>query len=209
MKLTKYEHACFTVEDNGQVLVVDPGNLSSDFIAPEHVCAVIITHQHGDHFDPDHLADIFDKNDEVLLIGPADVVEQIEVERKQAVEAGEKLTVGPFDLEFFGGTHALIHESMPRVQNLGVMINDLIYYPGDSLDAPGRPVDVLAIPAAAPWMKIGEAMDFLLAVHPRLAFPTHDAITSDAGKAIVDRLLTQIAQENGMEYSRLASELEI
>ena len=209
MKLTKYEHACFTVEDNGQVLVVDPGNLSSDFIAPEHVCAVIITHQHGDHFDPDHLADIFDKNDEVLLIGPADVVEQIEVERKQAVEAGEKLTVGPFDLEFFGGTHALIHESMPRVQNLGVMINDLIYYPGDSLDAPGRPVDVLAIPAAAPWMKIGEAMDFLLAVHPRLAFPTHDAIASDAGKAIVDRLLTQIAQENGMEYSRLASELEI
>ena len=209
MKLTKYEHACFTVEDNGQVLVVDPGNLSSDFIAPEHVCAVIITHQHGDHFDPDHLADIFDKNDEVLLIGPADVVEQIEVERKQAVEAGEKLTVGPFDLEFFGGTHALIHESMPRVQNLGVMINDLIYYPGDSLDAPGRPVDVLAIPAAAPWMKIGEAMDFLLAVHPRLTFPTHDAITSDAGKAIVDRLLTQIAQENGIEYSRLASELEI
>ena len=209
MKLTKYEHACFTVEDNDQVLVVDPGNLSSDFIAPEHVCAVIITHQHGDHFDPDHLADIFDKNDEVLLIGPADVVEQIEVERKQAVEAGEKLTVGPFDLEFFGGTHALIHESMPRVQNLGVMINDLIYYPGDSLDAPGRPVDVLAIPAAAPWMKIGEAMNFLLAVHPRLAFPTHDAIASDAGKAIVDRLLAQIAQENGMEYSRLASELEI
>lgn len=209
MKLTKYEHACFTVEDNGQVLVVDPGNLSSDFIAPEHVCAVIITHQHGDHFDPDHLADIFDKNDEVLLIGPADVVEQIEVERKQAVEAGEKLTVGPFDLEFFGGTHALIHKSMPRVQNLGVIINDLIYYPGDSLDTPGRPVDVLAIPAAAPWMKIGEAMDFLLAVHPRLAFPTHDAIASDAGKAIVDRLLTQIAQENGMEYSRLASELEI
>ena len=25
MKLTKYEHACFTVEKDGKLLVVDPG----------------------------------------------------------------------------------------------------------------------------------------------------------------------------------------
>lgn len=209
MKLTKYEHACFTVEHEGKVLVVDPGNFSSDFIAPEHVVGVVVTHQHGDHLDPEHLAQIFEKNDEVLVLGPADVVDKIEVENKRAVEPGNKITVGPFDLEFFGGIHALIHESIPRVGNLGVLINDLIYYPGDSLDVPNVPVDTLAIPAAAPWMKIGEAMDFLLAVHPRFAFPTHDAISTDSGKALADKLLGGIAEKNDIEYQRLAEPLEI
>ena len=209
MKLQKYEHACFTVELDGKVLVVDPGGYSSDFIAPGGVVAVVITHQHADHLDPEHLAEVFDKNDDVLILGPADVIDQVEVENKKAVEVGEKVSVGPFDLEFFGGIHALIHESMPRVQNLGVMINDLLYYPGDSFALPGRSVDTLAIPAAAPWMKIGEAMDFLLAVKPRLAFPTHDATYSDAGKGLADRLLGGVAGANDIEYRRLTGSIEI
>ncbi len=209
MKLTKYEHACFTVEKNGKVLVVDPGNLSSDFLAPKNVAAVVITHQHADHLDLEHLAEIFDKNDDVLILGPADVIDKVEVENKRAVEPGEKVTIGPFDLEFFGGVHALIHQSMARVQNLGVMINDLVYYPGDSLNTPNRSVDVLAIPAAAPWMKIGEAVDFLLAIKPRLAFPTHDAIASDAGKGIVDRMLGETAKSQDIEYQRLDQPIEI
>jgi L-ascorbate metabolism protein UlaG (beta-lactamase superfamily) len=209
MELTKYEHACFTVEKDDKVLVVDPGNLSSDFIAPENVVAVVITHQHADHFDPDRLAQIFDKNDDVLVLGPADVTDKIEVENKHTAEPGEKITIGPFDLEFFGGLHALIHESYPRAQNVGVMINDLVYYPGDSLNTPNHPVDVLAIPAAAPWMKIGEAMDFLLAVKPRFAFPTHDAIASQEGKSIVDRILGGLAKTNDIDYQRLSDPIEI
>lgn len=205
MQLTKYEHACFTVEKNGALLVVDPGEYSTDFIAPTGVVAVVITHQHADHFDSEHLTEIFDKNDDVLILGPADVIDHVEIENKKAVEVGEKVSVGPFDLEFFGGIHALIHASMPRVQNLGVMINDLLYYPGDSFDTPGCSVDTLAIPAAAPWMKIGEAMDFLLAVKPRLAFPTHDAIYSDIGKELADRLLGSVATANDIEYIRLGS----
>ena len=51
MKLTKYEHACFSVEHDGMTLVVDPGNFTTDFIAPEGVIAVVITHEHSDHFD--------------------------------------------------------------------------------------------------------------------------------------------------------------
>ena len=209
MKLTKYEHACFTVEKSGQILVVDPGGFSSDFIAPEQVVAVVVTHEHADHLDNERLAEIFDKNDGVLVLGPADVVEKIEVENKQSVTPGEKISVGPFDLEFFGGLHAVIHESFPRVQNLGVMVNDILYYPGDSLDAPDRPVDVLALPAAAPWLKIGEAMDFMLSVKPRLAFPTHDAIINDLGKGLADRILGQAAEQNDMEYLRLADPIEI
>lgn len=209
MKLTKYEHACFTVEKDNQILVVDPGAFSSDFLPPENVIGVVITHEHGDHYDHDMIAQIVDKNPDALILGHESVVSHIEVFETKAVAAGEIVTVGPFELEFFGGLHALIHESIPRVANLGVLINELLYYPGDSFNLPEKSVDTLAIPASAPWLKIGEAIDFLLAIKPRLAFPTHDAILSDSGKQISDTLLGNVAKQNNIEYVRLKEQIEI
>ncbi len=209
MKLTKYEHACFTVEKDEQILVVDPGAFSTDFMPPENVVGIVITHEHADHYDHDMIAEIVDKNPDALIIGHEAVTTKIEVFPTKAVSTGETMTVGPFELQFFGGQHALIHESIPRVANLGVLIDELLYYPGDSLTLPEMPVDVLAIPASAPWLKIGEAIDFLAAVRPRLAFPTHDAILSDSGKQISDNLLTLAAKQNDIEYIRLTKQLEV
>lgn len=209
MKLTKYQHACFTVEEDNKILVVDPGNFTGDFIAPEHVAGIVITHIHPDHFDHEQLAAIIDKNPDAIIIGHEAVVSQIEVFQTKAVNAGDTLSVGPFNLEFFGGEHALIHRSMPVAANLGIMINELLYYPGDSFTNPKKPVDALAIPASAPWMKMSEAMDFLTEIKPRFAFPTHDAILSDVGKGLSDRLLGNIATANNIEYKRLESPIEI
>jgi len=209
MILTKYEHACFTLEDDGQILVVDPGNFTGDFIAPENIVGIVITHEHPDHFDHEQLEAIVDKNPNAVIIGHESITSKIEVFEARAVSAGETMTVGPFNLAFFGGHHAIIHESMPGIANLGVMVNELLYYPGDSFTLPQKPVDTLAIPASAPWMKISEAMDFLTAVKPRFAFPTHDAILSEVGKGISDRLLSNIATENGIEYKRLETPVEI
>lgn len=209
MKLTKYQHACFTVEKDGRLLVIDPGNFSTDFIAPDHVDAIVVTHQHPDHFDHNYIADIIDKNPDAIIIGPQAVTSQIEAFESRSAAADDMIAIGPFNLEFFGGEHTLIHESIPKIANLGVMIDDLLYYPGDSFTLPGKPVDTLALPAAAPWMKIGDAMDFLRSVQPRLAFPTHDAILSDIGKALVDGIFNPLAKENSIQYRRLDDTLEI
>lgn len=209
MKLTKYEHACFTVEKDNHIIVVDPGGFSGDFIAPENVVAVVVTHKHGDHFDSDILAAIHAKNPEALLLADQAVIDAVPEFRNQAIKAGDKVTVEGFTLAFFGGEHAEIHQSMPIIPNVGVLINDLLYYPGDSLSVPDTSVDTLAIPAAAPWLKIGEAMDFLLAVKPRFAFPTHDAISSEIGKELSDAMLGQAAKSAGIEYRRLQSPIEI
>lgn len=209
MNLTKYAHACFTVEKNEQVLVVDPGEFSTDFISPTNVVGIVITHQHSDHFDPDQIATIIDKNPDAIIIGNDAIVSQIEAFQTHTVAAGDTLAVGPFNLEFSGGKHALIHASIPPITNLGVMINELLYYPGDSFTLPRKPVDTLALPAAAPWLKIGEAMDFLTTVEPRLAFPTHDAILSIEGKEIADRLLGMSAKSADIEYRRLDSPIDL
>ena len=209
MKLTKYDHACFTVQKDHQMLVVDPGNFSTDYLPSNNVVGIVITHEHADHYDPEQIAAIVDKNPEAVIIGHESVVSQVEAFKTQAVDIGDKLKIGLFDLEFFGGTHAVIHRSIPVIPNLGVMINDLLYYPGDSFTLPGRAIDTLAIPAGAPWLKIGDAIDFLELVKPRLAFPTHDAVLSDIGKGLADRLLSAAAERSGTEYKRLDSPVEL
>jgi L-ascorbate metabolism protein UlaG (beta-lactamase superfamily) len=209
MQLTKYDHACFTLEKDDQLLVVDPGEWSSDFISPSNVIAIVVTHDHGDHFDHEQITAIIDENPEAIIVGPETVTSKIEVFQTKTVQPGDTLNIGPFSLEFFGGKHAAIHPSIPQAVNVGVLVNDLLYYPGDSLTLPGRPVDILALPVAAPWLKISEAMDFLTQIHPRLAFPTHDAILSQIGKELVDGRLTATASEVGSTYQRLTETITI
>jgi len=203
MLLTKYEHACFTAEENGQILVVDPGNFTTDFKVTDNIVGIVITHEHADHFDPNILAAIYDKNPDSVLLSLPSVVEKMPDHKSQAVSAGDKVTIGPFNLEFSGGTHAQIHPGIPLIDNVGVLINEKLYHPGDSFALPDKPVDVLALPVSAPWLKISETIDFLTAVKPRLTFPTHDAILSQFGKEIADRLIPSFAQALGTEYRRL------
>lgn len=203
MNLTKYAHACFTLEKNGQALVVDPGEWSVDFELPASAVGVVVTHQHPDHFDQVLLRRIMEANPEATLLADASVTSQVAELHTQAVTAGDRLTVGPFELEFFGGEHALIHTTLPRVANLGVMVDDTVYYPGDSFVLPGKPIDTLLVPVSAPWLTVGEVLDFVAAVRPGRCIPTHDAILSPTGKALLDRLVSTGATAAGSTYQRL------
>jgi L-ascorbate metabolism protein UlaG (beta-lactamase superfamily) len=211
MRLTKYEHACFTVEKGGKLLVVDPGEYTGDLPPLENVVGIVITHYHADHLDTNALEAIFANNPDMKVFGTGQVEEKLagKAFSHQAVGAGDTVMVGPFDLEFFGGEHAVIHASRPTDQNVGVMINDVIYYPGDSFSQPERAVKVLALPTAAPWLKIGESIDYVLAVKPVIAFPTHDAVASDIGKNLVDMMMPGFVTSFGGQYIRLQEPLEV
>lgn len=210
MRLTKYEHACFMVELDDQALIVDPGVFTTNLAIPNTVVAVVITHQHQDHLSNDHLEAIVTQNPEVTFIGHQDVMSQLEHNNVKTVTAGQAVSIGPFALAFFGGTHAEIHSSLPPVANLGVMINDLVYYPGDSFTVPNdKRVQLLALPVAAPWMKISEAIEFVRAIKPARVFPTHDAILSDTGKALVDRLIPHLAEDTDTHYERIDGFIEL
>lgn len=203
MNITKYEHACFTVEKDGQALVVDPGNWTTDFIVPENVVGIVITHGHADHFDKTHISAILDKNPDAVIISDQSIIDQLGAPNAKPVVVGEPITIGAFMLDFFGGDHATIHPSIPTLPNTGVMINDQIYYPGDSFAIPTKPVAVLALPVSAPWLKFSETIDFLVALKPKVVFPTHDAILSDTGKALADRLASEFTQQVGGRYERI------
>lgn len=204
MKLTKYMHACLVLEENEQSIVIDPGNFSDDFEVPEHVLAVIITHQHADHCDPSKLRMIIgtNPNTKVYALGEVARVADVAV---SAIQAGDELDIGYFHLEFTGGRHATIHSSLEPVGNVGIVVNhDLLYYPGDSFTPPPRHMQHIAVPVSAPWLKVSEAIDFLREATPEHAFPTHDAILSRKGKSLVDRVISnQLDSPNS--YSRVAN----
>jgi len=199
MKVTKYEHACFTVEIDGKILIVDPGGFTKSLVIPDNVVAIVVTHAHPDHFDPDMLAGIYDKNHDSVLIALPEIVEKMPDHKSQAVNAGDKVNIGPFDLEFFGGKHAVIHESMDTADNIGVFINDTIYYPGDSFVEPNRPVELLALPTSGPWLKLSEVIDFIQDVKPKKFFPTHDFHNSEAGRGLVAHMTEPYAREVSSE----------
>ena len=199
MRITKLEHAAFILEKDGAKLVVDPGSFSRPLPDTSGVAAVVITHEHGDHWDAPHLQAVLDANPGVPIYGPQGVADAAESFDVTVVSAGDTATAGPFALEFFGGVHAVIHSSIPLVDNLGVSIDGgAVYYPGDSFTVPeGVEVDVLATPSSAPWLKVGEVIDYVLEVKPRRAFPTHEMINSDLGKQMAKTRIGAAAAENG------------
>jgi hypothetical protein len=98
----------------------------------------------------------------------------------------------------------VLHGSIPVVDNVGVLINGSVYYGGDSYTVPGGvEVDVLAAPIGAPWLKISEAMDYVLAVKPRRSFPIHEMTLSKAGKTMSGDRIKWATEQNGGEYFAL------
>lgn len=207
MKITKHEHACLAVDGDGGTLVIDPGSFSGRLVDLEAVRAVVITHEHADHWTPEHVADLRQRFPEAPIYGPAGVAAAVAASEAgdvvEAVAPGDIREVGGFRLEFFGGTHAEIHRTLPRVDNVGVLIDGRLYHPGDSLVAPGVPVEILAAPAGAPWLKIGETMDFVLEVAPKQAIAIHDAVLSEAGLRISEARITGAVESVGGTYVQL------
>ncbi|MDQ5982789.1 MAG: hypothetical protein QG549_786 [Patescibacteria group bacterium] len=204
MKITKFEHACFVVEHDGAVLVVDPGGWTTNLVVPNNVVAVVITHAHPDHIDPKLLTAMTEKNPDAVIIADDSVTNQLKDFKTQPVVANEGIKVGSFELEFFGGQHAIISPDIPTIANLGVLINDTVYYPGDSFALPDdRHVAVLALPVSAPWMKFSEAAEFITKLRPAKMFPTHDAILSPAGKSLADTMFERVSDSIASHYQRI------
>ena len=107
------------------------------------------------------------------VFGTQEVADKLEGLAVTVVYHGDRHEVGLFTLDFFGYFHQEIHRSIALVQNFGLMVNGELYYPGDSYTIPEVQVGTLACPSSAPWLKIGDVIDFVSTVKPLRSFPTH------------------------------------
>ena len=211
MRIIKFGHACVRVEHDGVAVVVDPG-VFTEVGALDGADAVLITHEHVDHYLPDHLQ---------TTDAPVFTIDAVAAKiREDAPEVAERVTVvGPgeeFDVGLpvraVGELHAVIHPEMPRFFNSGYVLTaggEKVYHPGDALTGPDEQVDLLCVPVSAPWLKASEAIDFARAVKAPRNLAIHDRIYSEAGLGIVDGHMNTFLPDAGQEYVRLADGAEL
>ncbi|MDI2125717.1 MBL fold metallo-hydrolase [Yinghuangia seranimata] len=195
LNLTKLGHSCVRVEAGGVTLVLDPGAFS-DPDAMEGADAILVTHEHFDHVVPDRLRAALDaKPDLEVWTNPAVAAQFADLGgRVHAVAHGDVLDIGGVPVHVYGAKHASIHRDIPLVDNVGFLVGGEVFHPGDALTVPEEPVATLLTPAAAPWLKVAEAVDYVREVAPRRALLIHDAVLSDAGREVHTRLLTGLTE---------------
>lgn len=178
MKLTKFAHACVRVEKDGKVLLVDPGSFSED-AAFEKADAILVTHEHQDHLDVDRVAAL-----DAPVYTNAGVAAQLTAlgDRVHVVAGGQSFEAAGFSVSAYGKDHAVIlAEWGVPCENVGFLIEDAVYHPGDSFTQPDRAVHTNLVPISGPWFSLPPAVEYGRAIKAQQLVGIHDALLSPIG----------------------------
>jgi L-ascorbate metabolism protein UlaG (beta-lactamase superfamily) len=181
MQVTHFGHSCVLLDTGAARLLIDPGNFSQGFEDVTGLDAVLVTHQHPDHLDPERLPALLRGNPDARLIVDSGTAEQLSDVEHETVSPGTTVDVGGARVEVLGGQHAVIHPDIPRIVNNGYLVDGTHFHPGDALDTVPPNLEVLFLPTAAPWQKLADAVTYLREVAPRTAVPIHQGILAVPG----------------------------
>lgn len=210
MTIQKYLHSCLLLKKKGKRLLIDPGNFSfrEGEYTPEDigpVDAILISHQHVDHFDPKILK-------QFMELGPAHIWTIREIGDLLAkegipyelVEPGEKYQIADFAVDVYAAEHGAL--PIPIPDNVAFHIDSTLFHPGDSYDPQGiENVKVLALPVAGPWSRLVDALDMVDRLGPEVVIPIHDAIIKDFMLERIYSMLKTALDERGVLFRPLES----
>jgi L-ascorbate metabolism protein UlaG (beta-lactamase superfamily) len=203
MRITHLGHAAVLAETDGVRILIDPGNFSEAWHSLTDLDAVLVTHQHPDHLDPQNLPALLAANPAaIVLVEPSilDLVSSGDLpslgENAAGLQSGSQETVGDVVVTAVGGQHAIIHRDIPRIGNVGYVLRSpgqpTLFHPGDSFEAIPDAVDILAVPAYGPWAAMKETIDFVRAVGALEGFPIHDELLNDRGRTLALNRLNEM-----------------
>ncbi|MCI3270696.1 MBL fold metallo-hydrolase [Streptomyces cylindrosporus] len=207
MRFTRYGHACVRLERDGAVIVIDPG-VYSDPHALDGAHAVLVTHEHVDHFAEPVLRAAAETDPALRIWADRSVAARLDGlggGRVTVVGDGDAFDIEGIGVEAHGELHAPTHPDLPRVTNVGFLVDGAVFHPGDAFTVPSRPVDTLLVPVHGPWSKTGEIIDYVREIKPRHALSIHDGGLSEGGNALTDSLLTAGVRDSATDYLRVAA----
>jgi L-ascorbate metabolism protein UlaG (beta-lactamase superfamily) len=194
VQLTKKGHSCIRLDKGGPILVIDPGGFTEPG-AVEGVAAVLITHEHADHFNEGHVRAALDANPAAEVWTLAAVAAQLSAAypgRVHTVGHGDTFSAAGFEVQVHGELHAVIHPDIPRITNVGYLVDGAVFHPGDALTVPEQPVETLLLPITAPWCKVSESADYVREVRPKRVIDIHDALLAEIGVGLYGQVLATL-----------------
>jgi len=199
MNIKKIGHCCLLIEYKDKRILTDPGGFTvDDHVVLDNLDFIVVTHDHGDHLHAESMQTLVQNNPQVQIITNSEVGAQLSgkgIDFTQ-IEDGQEITINDILFEGFGTEHAEIFEDFGSTLNTGYFIDNKMFYPGDAFTNPGKTVEVLAVPVAAPWMAIREAIRYVNEIKPQYCFPVHDHVLSTDGRAIAFKVFQANIDDN-------------
>lgn len=205
MKIKKLGHCCLVIEENGKRIMTDPGSFSTLQNDERNIDIILYTHEHPDHYHLETLKVVLANNPNVLIVTNTAVgklLTKAGIPYETLEEKNSKEILGVY-FEAHGDKHAFIRKDAPQVQNTGYFIGTELFYPGDALTNPNKPVGILALPVNAPWLKVEEMIDYIDAVKPKAIFPVHDGMLNGFGLNYVKKILTEVLPPMNINFKIL------
>ena len=172
MKITRFFQSCLLIEEKGTRLLIDPSGHGKDaaFKLGE-LDAVLYTHEHPDHFDPE-MARTFVEQGIAPVYANASTARQISAS-KMVVNDREEFKVGSLAIKVIELPHCLMVDGSAGPQNIGYLIDGKLFHPGDGKELIGLKVEVLAMPLSGPDISMKDAFDFAKQVSAKQVIPIH------------------------------------
>ena len=177
MKITKYAQSCIVIELKDKRILIDPGNYVFEKMKPEdfkHINILLITHRHADHCFIDALK-IISKNSNPTILTNKETNGLLKENgiNSEILEVDETKQIDGISIKAIKGKHGIPPDKIIP-EDIGFLINDKIYHPGDTVNFDDKPyAEIVFVPIAGPELSIETAVQFVEDIKCKIAIPIH------------------------------------
>jgi L-ascorbate metabolism protein UlaG (beta-lactamase superfamily) len=181
VRVIKYPQSCLVVETDGIRLLIDPGVFVTAKYEPEDlgaVDAVLYTHRHADHVDPQLAAGLHERGTE--LFGNADVCALLDDVEVTEIADGQTFTAAGVEVRAHDLPHVQLVDGSSGPPNTGFLVAGHLFHPGDGLELTGLRAPAVAAPISGPSISFRDAYRFVQDLGAERVVPIHyDLFTAD------------------------------
>ena len=196
LKMTFVGHGTLMFEINGKVIHIDPVSMYGDYSKMPKADLILVSHEHGDHFDKDALAAI--RKDGTKFYTIANVAK--DVDWAKVIKSGDVISdFSDFTVEIVPA-YNIVNKSPsgdayhPKGNGVGLVFtfgNTKVYVAGDTENTPEmkalQDIDIAFLPMNLPYTMTPEMVaDAAKAFQPTVLYPYHYSQTDP--NALVDLL---------------------